>query len=167
MKGRGDVRIEPMAVTDPAALELIAALDAELDARYPEPGANHFRLDADEVAPGRGAFLIARDRASEKALGCGAVRVNEGGVGEVKRMFVRPSARGRSIGRLLLEALEAEARKLGVRRLVLEAGERQVEAIGLYERAGFVRIERFGEYVDSPHSVCMGKTISGSTERGV
>lgn len=75
-------------------------------------------------------------------------------------MSVRRHARGRRIGWLLLEAIEREAAELGVRRIVLETGQRQDAAPGLYERAGFVRIEPFGEYVDSPLSVCMAKRLS-------
>ncbi len=53
-----------------------------------------------------------------------------------------------------------EARALGASRLVLETGDRQHEALALYERAGFARIAPFGEYVGSPLSVCMGKSLS-------
>ncbi len=74
-------------------------------------------------------------------------------------MFVRSEERGRGIGRALLAALEAEARRLGLTRLVLETGVRQLEAIALYESAGFSRIPPFGEYVGSPLSVCMVKAV--------
>lgn len=46
-------------VTSTVARRLIAALNAELSAGYPEPGATHFRLETGEVAAGRGAFLVA------------------------------------------------------------------------------------------------------------
>jgi hypothetical protein len=39
---------------DGATQALIDRLNAELSARYPEEGANHFRLDPEEIAPGRG-----------------------------------------------------------------------------------------------------------------
>ena len=127
---------------------MIDALNAELSALYPEEGANHFELDTDEVADGRGAFLIAlRDGI---AVGCGAVRRIEARTGEIKRMYVDPGERGRGHGRALLEALETEARKLGLDRLVLETGVRQPAAIALYERFGFSRIGAFGTYEDSP-----------------
>jgi GNAT superfamily N-acetyltransferase len=87
------------------------------------------------------------------------VRLIGQGAAEVKRMFVRPAARGRGISRLILTALEDEARTLGASRMVLETGDRQLPAIGLYEGAGYVRCERFGEYVDSPLSVCMEKRL--------
>jgi GNAT superfamily N-acetyltransferase len=145
------------ALDGPVALALITALNAELLGRYPEEGATHFRLDGDEVAPGRGAFLVAR--LDGDAIGCGAVRRLAAEVAEIKRMYVVPAARGRRIGLAILTALEAEARRLGTGRLVLETGERQPESIALYRRAGFIAIPRFGEYVDSPLSFCMAKPL--------
>ena len=148
------------------SLALIGALNAELAATYPEPGANHFRLDADEVAPGRGAFLVARS--GGVPAGCGAVRRLEAGDAEVKRMFVVPAHRGRGIGRAVLEALEREARALGVRRLVLETGTRQQAALALYRSAGYDPIPPFGDYtteaerayLESGLSVFLGKPLS-------
>ena len=74
-------------------------------------------------------------------------------------MYIAPSVRGRGVGHRMLTALEAEARRLGVTRLVLETGERAHEAMKLYARAGFVRIPRFGEYINSPLSLCMAKDL--------
>jgi GNAT superfamily N-acetyltransferase len=141
----------------PLAAELIGELNEELSARYPEEGANHFRLDAGEVAPGCGAFFIAY--VDGEAMGCGAVRRIEDGVAEIKRMYVRPAARGRGVGRAVLETLEAAARELGTGRLVIETGERQQEALALYRLSGFEEIPCFGEYVDSPLSLCMAKDL--------
>ena len=155
-----EVTIEDAPLTSADAGALIAALDAELDERYPEPGANFFRLDPDEVGPGRGAFVVAR--VGGAAVACGGVRLLEGVVprtAEVKRMFAEPRARGRGIAALVLEALRVRARALGARRLVLETGARQPEALALYARAGFARVEPFGEYVGSPHSVCMAADL--------
>ena len=136
---------------------LIQSLNAELSERYPEDGANHFRLDPEEVAEGRGAFFVAyRDG---HPLGCGAIRMLDADTAEIKRMYVAPGARGRGIGRVLLNSLESEARRLGARRLVLETGERQPEAVALYTRAGFARIPAFGEYIGSPLSVCMARIL--------
>jgi GNAT superfamily N-acetyltransferase len=151
------VEVTRVDLLSPAARLLIEALNAELSRRYPEEGATHFRLDPDEVADGQGAFLMASS--SGRPVGCGAVRRIEARTGEIKRMYVSPDARGRGIGRAVLAALEAEARALGIARLVLETGLRQGEALALYERAGFSRIPPFGEYVNSPLSVCMGKDL--------
>jgi GNAT superfamily N-acetyltransferase len=154
-------------LTGPIATALISALNAELSAIYPEPGANHFSLDENEVAPGAGSFVVARWRG--RPVGCGAVRclrqpavVRElgPGVGEVKRMYVEPEARGKGIGRALLARIEEEARALGLNRLVLETGTRQKEALALYGRAGFIGIPVYAEYVESPEtSVCLTKKL--------
>ncbi|MEP6619555.1 MAG: GNAT family N-acetyltransferase [bacterium] len=128
-------------------------------AAYPEPGARHFRLDPAEVGPERGAFLVAFDDATDRPLGCGAVRVIEPGTGELKRMYVVPEARGKAVGWALVTALEGSARWLQCSRVVLETGSRQHAAMRLYERMGYVRIPAFGEYVHSPVAVCFGKDI--------
>lgn len=150
-----EVRREQL--TSPVAVAMISALNTELTLQYPEEGANHFRLDVEEVEGGQGAFFVAYDFG--RPAGCGAIRRLDETKAEIKRMYVAPGARGRGIGRILLDALETEARALGVTRIVLETGERQTAAVRLYESAGFTRIPRFGEYANSPLSVCMEKSI--------
>lgn len=151
------VEIRHASLDSAVARRLIESLNAELLARYPEEGATHFRLDVDEVAPGRGAFVVAYR--ADDPVGCGAIRRIDDDVAEIKRMYVVPEARGARLAAAILAALEAEARALAVARLVLETGERQPEAIALYRRAGFVVIPRFGEYVDSALSLCMAKAL--------
>jgi GNAT superfamily N-acetyltransferase len=151
------IEIRREQISSDVVQQLIAALNTELEQRYPEDGANFFRLDAEEVADGRGAFLVAY--IDGRPVGCGAVRRNEPGVAEIKRMYVTPGARGRGVGRFILDELEAVASQLGIRRLVLETGPRQPEALALYRRAGYVEIPLFGEYVGAEFSVCMAKNL--------
>src|SRR5215475_13911092 len=129
----------------PIVQRLINALNAELEARYPEEGANFFRLDPEEVAEGRGAFLVAY--LDDKPVGCGAVRMIEPAVAEIKRMYVDPPLRGRRVGRQIVLALEAQAIGLGAKRIVLETGPRQPDAIAMYAHAGFREIPLYGEYI--------------------
>ena len=153
-----EITIRREALASAAAARLIEALNLELSERYPEEGANHFRLDPEEVEEGRGAFFIAY--ANSSPIGCGAVRQIDSRTAEIKRMYVEPGARGVGLGRRMLAILEAEAHRLGATRIVLEAGDRLPEALALYSQAGFVPIPAFGEYVSSPLSVCMGKDLS-------
>src|SRR5262245_46541035 len=129
-----DVTIARAELTAEVSRALIEALNAELARLYPEPGANHFRLDPGEVTDGRGAFLVVY--LDGAAVGCGALRVLDPETAELKRMYVTPSARGRGLGRRLVAALEAEAREIGIRRLVLETGIRQAAALALYRATG-------------------------------
>src|SRR5262249_25646208 len=85
-------------------------------------------------------------------LGCGAVRRLDATRAELKRMYVAPAARGRAL-------VEDEGRPL-------ETGVRQRAALVLYERAGFVVVPAFGEYRDSPLSVCMVKDLTAVHVRG-
>ena len=149
------VRFDVARVDDGDGARLVAALLADLMERY---GAE----DIDEptptdLAPPGGAFLIARR--GEDAIGCGGVRRYSEGIGELKRMYVVPSARRSGVARDLLEHLEATARKLGYSRIRLETGTRQPEAIALYRSAGYSPIYRYGHYRNSPLSRCLEKTL--------
>ena len=149
--------IDRATVSDPAAAQLIEELNADIMATHPE--GNHFwRLTAEDVAPGSGAFLVLRlDR---EPIGCGAVRKLNVDEAELKRMFVRPALRNRKIGAVIVDALEAEARSLGVKRLLLETALYLEPAVRMYARAGFEPIDNYGEYVGSADSYCMGKTLT-------
>jgi GNAT superfamily N-acetyltransferase len=153
------VLIERENLAGPVSQELIGRLNLELTGAYPEPGANHFGLDADDVAPGRGAFLVAYQ--DERPVGCGAVRLIDSVTAELKRMYVEPASRRVGIGRRLVDSLEAEARALGATRVVLETGTRQAAALALYARCGFLPIPLYGEYCLSPEtSICLGKSLA-------
>jgi len=153
----GDIRRS--ALSSPDAAGLVAALNAELTATFPEPGATHFSLSSTQVEAGDGAFLVAY--VDDVAVGCGAVRRLDGETAELKRMYVAPSVRGQGIGRALVEALERDARLLGVTRIVLETGTRLTPAIKLYEAMGYAPIPLFGEYLSSPAtSLCFGKSLA-------
>ncbi|MBW8483616.1 GNAT family N-acetyltransferase [Actinomadura parmotrematis] len=157
MNVTGDVAIadEPMDGADAQAL--IAALNAELRGLY-DPEDNHFTLTGEQVAPGSGAFLVAR--VDGTPVGCGAVRRVGAGAGEIKRMYVAPEARGLRLAARLLAALEERAAALGLTRLVLETGPRQHAALRLYERAGYTAIPQFGEYIGGAMSLCFGKDLA-------
>ena len=75
---------------------------------------------------------------------------------EIKRLFVRPAHRGHGHSKVMMGAAEAIARRAGATRIVLESGTEQPEALSLYDRLGYDRIEGYGEYKDEPDSVCYG-----------
>ena len=149
--------IAPEPLTSPDVQALIARLNAELTESYPNPEDNFFELRDEQVDGRQGVLLVAR--VGGEPVGCGALRRLDPATGEIKRMYVAPSARGGGVGARILDKLERHARALGIRRLLLETGERQVEAVRLYQRAGFTRVPCFGEYANAPLSLCMGKDL--------
>lgn len=140
---------------DDAATCLIRNLSTELGERYGDDGSGAFSPD-DVRVPG-GAFVIAW--LDGRAVGCGALRPLERGVGEVKRMFVEKDFRRQGIARKILEKIETIACVLGYSALLLETGILQPEAIKLYESAGYRRVRCYGQYVDNPLSVCFEKQL--------
>ena len=70
-------------------------------------------------------------------VGCAGLLRLSSAEAEVRKMYLLPAARGRGLGRLLLERLVADARRLGYRSLVLETASVLGEAIALYRSAGF------------------------------
>lgn len=139
----------------PEVRAMLEQLDAYCAALYPAES-NHL-MDIASLLQGDALFLVARD-VDGRAVGCAAL-VNRGSYGEVKRMFVDTARRGLGTGAKLLEYLEMFARMSGIRELKLETGIHQPEAIRLYERAGFVRCEPFGDYQPDPLSLFMEKKL--------
>ena len=90
---------------------------------------------ADEYGPPAGVFLLALDNGVK--VGCVGLRQLPNGVGEMKRLYAVPAARGRGVGRLLAEGIVAAARELGYPALVLDTLPSMSEAQTLYASLGF------------------------------
>ena len=120
------------------------------------PPESYHGLDLDAYASPEVTLFVAR--AGGMAVGCAALQRHSDGSAEVKSMFVLPEARGRGIGRAILETIEA-ALPGEVAALRLETGIKQQAAIRLYEAAGFRRRGPFGRYRDDPLSVFMEKPL--------
>ena len=117
--------------------ELRERFDAGFDAGKSIPA------DAGDLRPPRGAFLVAR--LDGRAVGCGAVKLIEPGVGSIKRMWVSRDVRGTGVGRRLLLALEKEASGLGMTTLRLETNKSLFEAQALYRRNGYGEVAAFND----------------------
>lgn len=138
---------------DPRFLSLVSELDAELWRRYGDTQAQYATHNVIAAVP----TVLALD--DGQPVGCGCWKPHGPATGELKRMFVRPEVRGRAIAARIVAALEAWAGEEGVTTMVLETGIHQPEAIALYTRCGYARIDRFAPYVDMPDSVCMSRSL--------
>lgn len=137
----------------PDVQALIGELDAYLYSLY--PAENVYALDIASLLHPNVLFAVVRNAAGSP-LGCGAIVVKPE-YGEIKRMYIRPQARGQGLARRLIETLEAKAMEQGCRTFMLETGPTQAEALVLYERLGYQCRGPFDDYPEDPLSVFMEK----------
>jgi putative acetyltransferase len=138
----------------------VRALVSELNATLMEltPPEHCHHLTVEQMADATTTVFIARD--GSQAVACGALKRHGAGIGEVKRMYTRPSHRGRKLGALILDRIEALARQEKLGRLVLETGDRHPAAWTVYERAGFTRCGPVLDYPDVKWSVFYEKNLA-------
>jgi ribosomal protein S18 acetylase RimI-like enzyme len=147
--GAVEIRIDDP--TSPAARLCIGSYFEELRSRFQEgfDPARSVLPDIGELVEPAGLLLVARLRG--EPVGCGGLRLHDGGVADVKRMWVAPSARGLGLGRRLLLELEEQARRRGVALVRLETNRALTEAIALYRSAGYVEVPRFNDETYGDH----------------
>lgn len=139
------ISIEPTPPSHPAARAAVAAYFAELAARF-DTGfeADHTLPLTDEaLSPPSGLMVLAR--LHDDAVGIGGLKLLPGGVGEIKRVWVAPAARGTGLGRRLLADLEARARDHGCTRVRLDTNRTLTEAIALYRTSGYREVAAFND----------------------
>ena len=153
----GLLRFERWDPEQPPATDLLAEMRDELNGLYETfDRLDHPALSPSELRPPAGAYLVGFEGAH--AVAGGGVRQLAGGVGEIKRMFVRPAARSRGVAGSLLAALEEAALSLGYTRARLDTGPKQGHALRLYRQAGYVEVE---PYNDNPFACFWGeKTLA-------
>jgi GNAT superfamily N-acetyltransferase len=156
----------PVLGDDPRLVGLAIAQQQEVALRYAENPEHGFAQPP--LSPATIWLLLLGDDGT--ALGCVAVQPvahtlpgAAADVGEIKRLYVDPVARGRGLSRALMTEAEQVAGHAGYRALQLETGLRQPEAVALYRNLGYEQIDPYGHYRDSPESVCFRKTLPPAT----
>jgi len=98
-------------------------------------------------APPTGCLLLAMQ--DGQSAGCIALKGHDATTGELKRLYVRPAFRGRNIGRQLVAALIAEARKFGYQRLILDSHISMTKAHEIYMAAGFRKVNTPSDFPEA------------------
>ncbi|MFG2208521.1 GNAT family N-acetyltransferase [Streptomyces sp. NPDC048638] len=158
------MNIRPVSFGHPDAVRLNERVQLEYAERYGNEG------DVTVLAPGmfqppHGLYLAVYDTAGTPVATGGWRSHNKDehghtdGDAEIKRMYVVPEARGRGLSRLVLAALEKDARGAGRTRMILKTGTRLPEAISLYVSSGYEPCARFGRYRFDALSRCYAKAL--------
>jgi ribosomal protein S18 acetylase RimI-like enzyme len=113
-------------------------------------------------SPPAGGLWLARE--GLELAGCVALRPLTSTTGEMKRLFVRPSFRGRGLGRQLAERILMAASAAGYQRVCLDTLPSMAEAVRMYESLGFVQIEPYC-HNPVPGAMFFGRELASWTLR--
>ncbi len=136
------MEITPVTPAKPEVLELFSLHDDFMLGFLGEDNWFYHRYSEEEHIE---KVWLAKDGGAP--AGCIAFRTKEPGVGEVKRLFLRPEYRGRGISKELLAALERYAAEQGCRKLYLDTRTTFEPAVSLYRAAGFEVTFKQGLYI--------------------
>lgn len=93
-------------------------------------------------APPEGRLLLAEY--DDQVVGCVALHKLKPGICEMKRLYLRPTMRGKGLGRILADRIIAEARQIGYQRMRLDTVEPVMkDAVAMYRKIGFKAIEPY------------------------
>ena len=153
-----------ISIDDPRAPDVLELLERHLAfANTHSPPEDVHALDVSGLEDRAVTFFSFR--VDGGLLGVGAIRELDSKHCELKSMHTAEQARGQGIGRAMVDHLIAVARERGFRRVSIETGTMEAfkPARSLYSSSGFEPCEPFGEYTDSPNSVCMTLWLESPT----
>ncbi len=154
---KDQLEIRDADANDPASLACLQAYYDLLAAKIPGLTPDMLTLplsDPEKYRPPHGAFLIAWS--DDLPIACVSLRPLQAGTGEVKRLWVDPSARGQGLARRMMQAIEARAKTLGYTALKLDTNAVLTEAIALYRADGWHDITA---YTGFPATHWLGKAL--------
>jgi putative acetyltransferase len=152
-----NVQIRIDDLSDPRIAELLE--DHLRDMRRISPPESVHALDLERLKKPEITFWSVWY--GSELVGCGALKRLDAEHAELKSMRSANLYRRKGIGKLILEHIMSEARRLGYRTMSLETGSMPFfePARSLYASYGFVRCAPFADYKEDPYSVCMTRTL--------
>ena len=156
------MRRTEISVDDPRTEDVRKLLERHLEfARSHTPPDDVHALEVDDLLDPAVTFFSYR--LDGELLAVGALKQLDGQHGELKSMHTAQAARGRGIGRAMVDHLIGVARQRGLTRMSLETGSMQAfaPARSLYARAGFTPCGPFGSYHPSGTSAFMTMELDG------
>ncbi len=160
--GRDQIRI---IVADPEDVRIQSCVQAYCDELSKILGVVFDRQtsgdpEAESLRPPMGIFLLALS--DGLPIGCCGLKGQGGGLGEVKRLWVSPAARGLGLSKTLMSEIEDHACRLGMTRLQLDTNGRLSAALALYRNDGWREIERYNDNPYAEHF--FEKSLSTATD---
>ena len=123
-------------------------------------------FNATAVADGKATCFIGRDKSSRQLVGMVDVVFRQGNeVAFINNVFVTPEARGRGIGRTLMQGVEAGLRDTHVQILLLDVYVSNTPALSLYRSCGYHApnihgvLAKIGELTGFPFQIQMKKVM--------
>lgn len=142
-----EIELREVPPDDPEMLRLVEALRDEVEERGAHNGVGRPDTPLTEAIKRNSDTLVAYS--GREPVGTGALRILDGGIAEVKRMYVVPGQRGAGVAKRILSELERRARSRGLRAVRLDTHARLLEANRMYRVAGYRQIE---DYNGNPRS---------------
>lgn len=142
----------PTPVDDPVAAELLDEYFTSRELGFTSHPGGYRIVHPDPAAftPPAGVFLVATDD-DGTVVGCGGLRMLDTTRGEIKHLWMRPTARGTGTGRALLADLERRAAEFGATEVVLDTNESLAAAQHIYRTSGYSEVEPYNDNRNATH----------------
>lgn len=143
---------------DQDVINVFADIDRLISSLYPV--ATSQALTVEELASPEVYAVGLKNQ--DGIVACGAIVKQFDGTsyGEIRRLYVKPSYRGKGLSRRIMQILLYHAGEEQIPMIKLETGPKQIQSINLYENLGFKRCDPFGEYKQNPNSLFMELALS-------
>lgn len=93
------------------------------------------------------------------AVGCAGLKAYSDSDAEIKRVWVEPAYRRNHIADEMMDRIERKAKELGFRRVILQTRAIMQEAVGLYRKRGYRRIDNYPPYDRLDGAICFAKDL--------